>query len=333
MEGLRESPERTSSPIFDRISVLGDPIRCRILLLLEEHELSVTEICSVLQLPQSTISRHLKTLADDDWIQARREGTSRRYSVAVEPGDSAAQRLWLLLREEVSGTSNALQDRTRLAGILAQRRNRSQEFFSATASDWAELRRELFGSRFDLQGLLGLLDESWVVGDLGCGTGQTSRALAPFVAKIIAIDESEAMLAAARSRLSDQENVEVRTGRLEALPIEPGSLDAAIAVLVLHHVSDPAAVLKQAASALGPGGKLLIVDMLPHEREEYRQQMGHLWLGFEGPQMRRWLEDAGFDSIHQIELGADPVAKGPTLFAMTARLDPDRNLQAQGERS
>ena len=129
MEGLIETSGRDSSTIFDRISVLGDLIRCRILLLLEGHELAVSEICSVMQLPQSTVSRHLKILGDDGWIRARREGTSRRYSAAPEPANKATQRLWQLLREEISGGNTALQDRTRLAEILARRRTRSQEFF------------------------------------------------------------------------------------------------------------------------------------------------------------------------------------------------------------
>jgi ArsR family transcriptional regulator len=319
MEGLKEAPERESSRIFDRLAVLGDPIRCRILLLLEAHELSVSEICAVLQLPQSTISRHLKTLADDSWIRARREGTSRRYSAALDFGDPTAQNLWHLLREEISKGTAALQDRTRLAGILAQRRSRSQEFFSTKAGDWTQVRRDLFGARFDLESLLGLLDEAWVLADLGCGTGQTSRSLAPFVRRVIAIDESEAMLTAARARLAGTSNVEVRSGHLEDLPIEAGSLDAALAVLVLHHVPDPTRVLQEARRALKPGGKLLVVDMLPHEREEYRQQMGHVWLGFDELQLRLWLEQAGFHHITFHELRADPEAKGPTLFAATAR--------------
>ena len=319
MEGLITSPEREPSRIFARISVLGDPIRCRILLLLEAHELAVAEICTVLQLPQSTVSRHLKTLADDGWLAARRDGTSRRYSAAQGTEDPAAERLWHLLREEISGSSSAMQDRTRLVEILARRRTRSQEFFSTAADDWAELRRDLFGRRFDLEGLLGLLEEDWIVGDLGCGTGQTTRSLAPFVGQVIAVDDSQAMLTAAQVRLSGIANIELRSGRLEDLPIETGTLDAALLVMVLHHLADPSLVLAAAFRALKPAGKLLVVDMLPHEREEYRQQMGHVWLGFEQTQIRLLLEQTGFRRIDTHELRADPEAKGPTLFATTAR--------------
>lgn len=318
------TPAREPSRIFTRISVLSDPIRCRMLLLLEAHELAVAEICSVMQLPQSTVSRHLKTLADDGWIRARKQGTSRRYSATPEPEDAAAQRLWQLLREEVSRGHTASQDRTRVAEILAQRRTRSQEFFSTAAGEWAGLRRDLFGERFDLEGLLGLLEEDWIVGDLGCGTGQTSQSLAPFVAKVIAIDESEAMLTAARSRLAGVHNVDLRSGRLEQLPIEDGILDAALVVMVLHHLADPSQVLGEASRALKPGGKLLVVDILPHEREEFRQHMGHIWLGFDETEIRHRLQHAGFHHLHFHELRADPKAMGPTLFAATARVADSR---------
>ena len=318
MEGLRSTSERPGSEIFDHLSAIGDPLRCRILLLLESHELTVSEICSVLQLPQSTVSRHLKHLMDHDWIRARRDGTRRRYSISQATLEPALERLWSLVRDEVASGSAAAQDRSRLDSVLARRRTRSQEFFSTTAGEWAEVRRQMFGQRFELEGLLGLVDHTWTVGDLGCGTGQTSASLARFVDRVIAVDDSRAMLAAARQRLSDLANVGLRQGRLEHLPIDSHSLDAALAVLVLHHLAEPATALSEAARTLKEGGKLLIVDMLAHEREEYRQTMGHVWLGFEPDRVRQWLEQAGFEDIRTFQLSAEPDAKGPTLFGATA---------------
>jgi ArsR family transcriptional regulator len=127
------------------------------------------------------------------------------------------------------------------------------------------------------------------------------------------------MLAAARRRLGDQPNIELRAGELEALPIADGELGAALLVLTLHHVPEPAAALAEAARALAPGGRLVVVDMLPHDREAYRREMGHVWLGFSEQQMGAWLTDAGFEGTRFITLPADPVAKGPALFAATAR--------------
>ena len=191
MKGLTASQPLQEPPVIDRLATLGDPIRCRALLVLERHELTVSELCAVLQLPQSTVSRHLKVLADDHLVEARKDGTSRRYSASPLPPETATGRLWSLVREDFAGNPAAQEDRRRLESVLARRRNRSKEFFSETAADWAGLRRELFGQRFDLEAILGLLDEDWVVGDLGAGTGQLAAALAPWVARVIAVDDFE----------------------------------------------------------------------------------------------------------------------------------------------
>lgn len=305
--------------IFDRMSALADSTRSRLLLVLERHELTVGELCQVLQLPQSTVSRHLKLLGDEGWVSARAEGTSRRYRMPTDRLDADARQLWLLVRREVAELAGAGQDAERLRSVLAQRSTRSREFFSSAAGEWDRLRADLFGRRADLLGLLGLVDEAWTVGDLGCGTGQMAASLAPFVARVIAVDGSPAMLEAARARLAGTPNVEVREGELESLPIEPGTLDAAVAFLVLHYVAEPADALAQAARALKPGGRLLVVDMMPHDREEYRQAMGHLWQGFESERLGGWMADAGLTAFRYVPLPPDPAAKGPTLFAASAR--------------
>lgn len=300
--------------IFDDLTVLGDATRTRLLLLLERYELTVTEICAILQLPQSTVSRHLKTLADAGWVASRREGTSRYYS-AVDPRQPAARRLWALLREQVSPAPAAAQDAGRARTVVARRQVASQHFFESAAGRWDKLREELFGRVHHLQALAALLDSRWTVGDLGCGTGHLAAALAPFVARVIAVDRSGDMLQAARPRLKEHPNVEIRRGDLEALPIDDETLDAATLMLVLHHAPDPAAVLADAARVLKPGGRVLVTDMLPHDREEYRQQMGHVWLGFGDDHLRRLLAAAGFDDIRIVPLPPEPAARGPSLFA------------------
>jgi ArsR family transcriptional regulator len=202
--------------------------------------------------------------------------------------------------------------------VLHERRTTSQAFFSSRAGQWDKVRAELYGARADLASLTALLDPSWTVADLGCGTGQTAGALAPFVERVIAVDESSAMLAAARKRLGSHDNVELRSGRLEDLPIDDASADVAILSLVLHFVVDPAAVVAEAARVLRPGGRLLVVDMLPHERDDYRTTMGHLWLGFDEPQLDGWFQDVGLTRPRIVPLPPDPQAKGPGLFAARA---------------
>src|SRR6478735_2383437 len=104
----------TTAPILDHMAALADPIRCRMLLPLERHELTVNEICSALHLPQSPVSRHLKTLADDGWVRSRRDGTSRFCGTAMQGPHPGAQRLWPLIREQIAGTNGAEQDERRL---------------------------------------------------------------------------------------------------------------------------------------------------------------------------------------------------------------------------
>jgi ArsR family transcriptional regulator len=301
-------------PIFSDMSALSDLVRTRILVLLEGHELTVSELCAVLQLPQSTTSRHLKILGDAGWVRSRPDGTRRLYRMSPEIPASSRQ-LWNLIRPPVQQDTTATQDGQRLKGVLERRRRRSQEFFSSAAGEWDRLRDELFGQRFLLYGLVGLLDDDWTIGDLGCGTGRATEAIAPFVGHVIAVDDSAAMLDAARARLHERDNVDLRRGRLEELPIEDGRLDAATLVLVLHHVADPALVLGEVARVLRPGGRLLLVDMLPHDRDEYRERMGHIWAGFTREQIADYAGAAGF-SVRRLEaLPAAAEARGPVLFA------------------
>jgi len=318
-----------SVSILDRISALADPTRSRILLLLDGRELMVGELCAVLQLPQSTVSRHLKILSDEGWVVARGEGTSRFYSMVQSRLDPAAKRLWHVVREQVSAAAGAAQDSQRLDGVLAQRaaarRSRSQVFFSTSHGAWDEMRAEMVGKRTDLLALLDLLDERWVIGDLGCGTGHVSELLAPCVGRVIAVDESGPMLSAARDRLKKFSNIALRAGAVEELPIENGELDVALLFLVAHFIADPAVLLREIQRVLKPGGKLLLVDFMIHDRADYAIQLGHVWQGFDEPQVVQWLEHAGFTGARYRALPADPAAKGPSLFAASARKKQRKN--------
>lgn len=308
-----------AAPIFEDLTTLGDATRSRMLLLMDRNELTVSELCSVLQLPQSTVSRHLKTLLDGGWISSRREATSRYYTLAPDERGPVAKRLWALLREQVGTTASADQDARRLKSVLGRRQSKSQEFFESAAGQWDKLRADLYGRGSHLQALPALLDSTWAVGDLGCGTGQVAAALAPFVNRVIAVDRSGEMLQTARKRLKEFVNVDVRRGELETLPIEDAELDAATLLLVLHHLADPSAALHEAARVLKPGGRLLISDMLPHDHEEYRRQMGHVWLGFGDDQLKGLLGSAGFVDVRIVHQQSNPDAKGPALFVAGAR--------------
>jgi ArsR family transcriptional regulator len=245
---------------------------------------------------------------------SRRDGTSRFYSVPDDL-DAAARQLWSLVRQQVAGTAASEQDQRRLQGVLAGRRQKSQEFFASAAGQWDRLREGLFGDTFYLWAVLGLIDPKLVVGDLGCGTGLLTHAVAPYVARVVAVDASADMLEAARQRVDGAANVELRRGELEALPIDDGQLDVAMLSLVLHYAADPSSALSEVARVVRPGGRALVVDMLPHDREEYQQQMGHVWLGFSEKQITRLMNGAGFDAVQVRPLPLDPDARGPALFA------------------
>ena len=309
---------KNSVAILNHMSALAEPTRTRVLLILERNELTVSELCTVLQLPQSTTSRHLRALSDSGWITARAEGTSNWYSMLRNGLDTVAEQLWRLVREQVSVSSTAVQDYHRLEGVLTERRTTSQEFFSSSAGQWDRLRDELFGESFHFLALPGLVNDEWTVGDLGCGTGQVATSISPFVKQVIAIDSSMAMLQAAKKRVGKIKNIELRRGELESLPLDNTTLDAATVILVLHHVSEPERIFSEIARVLRPGGRLLIVDMLPHDREHYRHQMGHIWLGFSDAQIERYLEQSGFERIRVTALPTDARVKGPALFTATA---------------
>lgn len=302
--------------VHDRLATLADPTRGRILLALDQHELTVGELCTVLALPQSTVSRHLKVLADEDWLATRQEGTSRFYSRS-KALDAGADRLWSVVGDDLRESATHRRDVARLNEVIAQRRTKSREFFAGAAGSWDDLRHELFGSAVGGGALLGLLDPEWVVGDLGCGSGHLSVLLTPFVRRVIGVDASESMLEQARMRLADVQGAEFRVGELEALPMGAEELDASVLSLVLHHAPDPRRVLSEALRVLKPGGRLLVVDLLPHERVEYRERMGHVWLGFSEVQVREWLEGAGFSRVKVIPLPRDPGAKAPDSFVAT----------------
>ena len=308
----------TPPPVFGHLGTLGDVTRCRLLAVLERREYSVSELCQALQLPQPTVSRHLRVLAEDGWVAARSEGTRRPYR-RVEDLAPDQLRLWDIVREQLSADGRLAADLERAEAVLAQRQDRAKDFFSASAERWDEIRAELYGIRADLLPLFGLLDPQWSVADLGAGTGILASTIAPFVDRIAVVDRSPEMLAAARRRLDGTQNVSFHQGELEALPLPSESIDLAVLSLVLHHVAEPHVALQEVRRILRPGGRLIIVDMREHDRADLGEEMGHLWPGFDGDSMTRWLVEAGLTPASWVPLRPDPAGRGPLLFQQSAR--------------
>jgi ArsR family transcriptional regulator len=299
---------------------LADPTRLRILRVLEREELPVLELCEVLRLPQSTASRHLKTLADKGWLANRRDGTASYYRISAAL-DAAARRLWRFARAETESWPAVQQDALRLEALLRARRSEAESFFTGAAAEWHRVRVEAYGDAFEGAVLRSLVHPAWTVADLGCGTGAFTRELATSGARVIGVDRSASMLRLARRSMKDLPNVELQQADLEALPIESGTCDVALLVLVLSYVREVPPVLREAHRILAPGGRLLAVDAYPHEDEAFRRRLGQARPGIDPRRIAELLADLGLE-------GAGAV--GP-ITSRSSRSGPDLFL-AQGTR-
>jgi SAM-dependent methyltransferase len=283
----------------------------------------VQELCDVLRLPQSTVSRHLKTLIDQGWLGSRRQGTATFYRFA-EDADAGARRLWKLARVETDGWSAAEQDDLRLEARLRARREDLGTFFASAAPDWEKLRAEAYGTLFEREALLALLPPDWAVADLGCGTGALCAALAPHVRRVVGVDASPSMLRAAARRTASLDHVELHRADLAETGLEGGAFDAALAVLVLSYVEREGAVLAEAARLLRPGGRLVLVDLARHDDEPFARRMKQARLGFTPAALARALEAAGLEAPSVRPLPPEAGARGPALLLATARRPPRR---------
>jgi len=304
---------RTPDELLSVMEALSDPARLRLLRLLERHELGVTEMTDVLQMPQSTVSRHLKLLTDRGLVRSRSRGTTNLYRMTVAELPAPARRLWLVAREQTDGWATLHHDKLRLERRLLERQRDSQAFFAGASSRWDRLRRELYGEAFTRSALCALLPSDAVVADLACGTGAMAAEIAPHVARVIAVDQSPAMLAAARRRTARLPNVELLRGDLASLPVPDGSCDAALLLLALTYVAAPQPAVDEMARILKPGGRGVVVDLLAHDRDDFRREMGQQRSGFEPEALRALLRDAGFAHAACRELPPEAGVRGPAL--------------------
>lgn len=311
--------------LADLLTSMSDPSRLRMLRLLAIEELSVGEIAKVFQLPQSSASRQLKILADAFWLTKRSEGTTTLYRLDVSELPDAQAELWQALTTHMHGCVDHDEDDRRLDAVLRDRRTDSVNYFGRVRGEWDQIRTDLFGERFTASALLSLIPHDWVVADIGCGTGNVAESLSPVVEQVIAVDQSAPMLSAAKERMHSRKNVKFVESAVGSLAIESASVDAAVCMLVLHHLADVNGAITDLLRVLRTdrgGGVVMIVDMVEHHRDEYRRTMGHLHQGFSKKQIFGHMTKAGFTHLHYHELAPEPHAKGPGLFVATGRKEP-----------
>ncbi len=312
----------TTSPeaVLRWMATLADPSRVRLLRLIDQEELGVSDLCTVVQMPQSTVSRHLKVLGDEGWTVHRREGTTHRYRMVLDELTPGQRGLWLLAREQTEGWAALAQDAVRLKACLAARADDPETFFAGAARDWDRTRDALYGRGFSHDALLALVPDDWTVADLGCGTGSLTRALSPRVRRVVGVDNSPAMLEAARSGTRGLDNVQIKPGGLTDLPLDDGSCDATLCVLVLAYLDDADVdrALAEMARVLRPGGRSVVLDLLIHDREDFRRGTGQRNLGFDPGDLGVRMAAAGLAAARLQPLAPDPAATGPALLLATA---------------
>jgi len=300
------------------MNCLADATRLRLLALLAEHELGVSDLCDVVQLPQSTVSRHLKILGDDGWAISRRQGTTNLYQVVLDELEERQRELWVITRNEASDWATLQQDRLRLQQLVINKQQDAGAFFADAAEQWESIRHELYGSRFTTDAMLGLIPSHWTLADLGCGSGILSAQISPFIKQVIGIDNSEPMLIAAQQRTEHATNIDLRKGELTALPINDNAVDATLCIIVLSYIKDAQSAIAEMARVLKPGGRAVVVDLLAHNRDPFRRQMGQVHSGFTIDTMTDYFEQAGFSGAHCRPLPPSPDATGPALLLATA---------------
>nr|WP_183265289.1 metalloregulator ArsR/SmtB family transcription factor [Acidocella aromatica] len=288
---------------------LADPTRLRILALLRAMELSVGELAQVLVQSQPRISRHIKILAEAGLIGRRKEGAW----VFLGLGDEALVRPLLAAIDAWAAQGPpdpwTVADQARLSAVQADRARAAEAYFNAHAGSWDEM-RSLYVAESDVEAAITALLADAPIGrlvDIGTGTGRMLELFAPQALGATGIDRSPEMLRLARAKLAAKglEHVELRQGDMYGLALPDGAADTVLLHQVLHYAQLPEAALAEAARLLAPGGRLLVVDFAPHEREELRSRHAHVRLGFSDEQMAHWFVAANLttEAVRALEGG------------------------------
>ncbi len=318
-------------PLVGQLRAAGEETRLRLLALIAEGELNVSDLTDILGQSQPRISRHLKLMAEAGLIERNREGAWAFFRIAERHPGGALARALVARLDPRDSILNA--DKARLEAVRSSRAEAAKSYFDKHAVEWDRI-RSLHASDESVESAI--LD---VVGagpfrsvlDLGTGTGRILTLLSSRAGRLVGVDANHAMLAVARANLelAGLRKAELRQGDIYALPVERGAFDLVVIHQVLHFLDDPARALREAAAALAPGGQLLVVDFAPHGLEFLRESHAHRRLGFDGSQIEAWLDDAGLDTVRRLLLPA-PGARSDQL-TVSLWLGRDRRAASLGK--
>jgi ubiquinone/menaquinone biosynthesis C-methylase UbiE/DNA-binding transcriptional ArsR family regulator len=313
---------------FDELSSMlkaaGEETRLRLLALLAEAELTVTELTEILRQSQPRISRHLRLLAESGLVVRFREGSWAFFRLP-EHGDKAelARTLAALLDPDDRVMA---RDRERLAAVRAARATAAQAYFREHAAEWDRIRRlHAADAAVEAEIQQALADRPFrSLLDLGTGTGRMLELLGPGLERGLGIDLSLDMLALARARLdrAGLRHCSVRHGDIYDLALPRDSFDVVIVHQVLHYLDDGARALREAARVLRPQGRLLVIDFAPHELEFLRDEHAHRRLGFAEETVSQWLEQAGLDVISHRSVPPEAGSDGEIAVSLWLARDP-----------
>jgi len=274
------------------LRLAADPGRLRLLLLLEQEELSVAELQDIVGKPQSQVSTHLAQLKQAGLVADRRTGKNAFYKLDAPAG------LVAILRQAAAEIPEASQDRAALRLVLRKRQDKMRRYFDELAGKFG--RQYVPGRSWQgiAEALLSLMPPL-VIADLGAGEGTIAQLMAQRARRVIAIDNSPKMVefGAALARKNGIANLEYRLGDLEDVPIRTGTVDVAFLSQALHHAAHPQRAIAEAWRILKPGGRAAILDLNRHHLEEAREMYADLWLGFTELDLERFLKHAGFRNV------------------------------------
>jgi ArsR family transcriptional regulator len=294
-------------PLADLLQALADPTRLRILALLRRMELSVGELAQLLGQSQPRVSRHVRILAGAGVVERRKEGSWVFLKIA--DGERTAP-MFALIDGWADTSSNALfdADSSKLSRIRAERAEAASRYFESHADVWDQI-RSLHVAESDVEQAIARALGDRPLGrfvDIGTGTGRMIELFGRDALQAIGIDRSSEMLRLARVKLEAAGiPSSLRQGDMNALPLDDGAADTIIIHQVLHYAHSPAVAIAEAGRVLAQGGRLLVVDVAAHEREELRTTDAHIRLGFDDETMAGWFLSAGLtiDRVEHLEGG------------------------------